>query len=57
MVTIYEAPDLSTGAAIEVAARAPGHLTAVKTTPLLSVEEGMEAMRKAGEATHRAPGR
>ena len=48
VVTIYEAPDPSTGAAIEVAARAPGHLTAAKTTALLSVEEGMEAMRKAG---------
>jgi uncharacterized protein with GYD domain len=56
VVTIYEAPDPSTGAAIEVAARAPGHLTAAKTTALLSVEEGMEAMRKAGEAEHRRPG-
>ncbi len=56
VVTIYEAPDPSTAAAIEVAARAPGHLTAVKTTALLSAEEGMEAMRKAGEATHRRPG-
>ena len=56
VVVIFEAPDESTGAAIEMAARAPGHLTAVKTTPLLSVEEGMEAMRKAGQAEHRAPG-
>ena len=57
VVVIYEAPDQSTAAAIEVAARAPGHLTAVKTTALLSAEEGTEAMRKAGEAEHRAPGR
>jgi len=56
VVVIYEAPDQSTAAAIEVAARAPGHLSAVKTTALLSAEEGLEAMRKAGEATHRAPG-
>lgn len=56
VVVIYEAPDQSTAAAIEVAARVPGHLTAVKTTVLLSAEEGLEAMRKAGEATHRAPG-
>ena len=55
-MTIYEAPDPSTAAAIEVAARAPGHLTAVKTTALLRAEEGMEAMRKAGEAEHRRPG-
>jgi uncharacterized protein with GYD domain len=57
VVVIYEAPDQSTAAAIEVAARAPGHLSAVKTTALLSAEEGLEAMRKAGEAEHRAPGR
>ena len=56
VVVIYEAPDPSTAVAIEVAANAPGHLSAVKTTVLLSVEEGMEAMRKAGEAEHRAPG-
>ena len=56
VVVIYEAPDQSTAAAIEVAANAPGHLSAVKTIPLLSAEEGLEAMRKAGEATHRAPG-
>src|SRR5918994_4069580 len=56
VVVIYEAPDESTAAAIEVAARAPGHLTTVKTTALLSAEEGLEAMRKAGEAEHRRPG-
>jgi uncharacterized protein with GYD domain len=56
VVVIYEAPDPSTAAAIEVAASAPGHLTAVKTTALLSVEEGLAAMRKAGEAEHRRPG-
>jgi uncharacterized protein with GYD domain len=56
VVVIYEAPDPSTATAIEVAARPPGHLSAVKTTALLSAEEGMEAMRKAGEAEHRRPG-
>ena len=56
VVVIYEAPDPSTAAAIEVAARVPGHLTTVKTTALLSAEEGLEAMRKAGEAEHIRPG-
>ena len=56
VVVIYEAPDQSTAAAIEIAARAPGHLTAVKTTALLSAKEGMEAMRTAGRAEHRRPG-
>ena len=56
LVVIYEAPDESTAAAIVMAAISPGHLSSVKTTVLLSAEEGMEAMRKAGEATYRAPG-
>ena len=56
LVVIYEAPDESTAAAIVLAAVSPGHLSSVKTTVLLSAEEGMEAMRKAGEATYRAPG-
>ena len=56
VLVIYEAPDESTAAAIVLAAISPGHLSSVKTTVLLSAEEGMEAMRKAGEATFRAPG-
>src|SRR5215213_10302605 len=40
VLVIYEAPDQSTAAA----------------TVLLSAEEGMQAIRKAGEATYRAPG-
>jgi hypothetical protein len=49
-------PDESTAAAIVLTAVSPGHLSSVKATVLLSAEEGMEAMRKAGEATYRAPG-
>jgi uncharacterized protein with GYD domain len=56
VLVIYEAPDESTAAAIVMAAITPGHLSSVKTTGLLSAEEGMEAIRKAGEATYRAPG-
>ncbi len=56
LLVIYEAPDESTAAAIVLAATSPGHLSKVKTTVLLSAEEGMEAMRKAGGATYRAPG-
>ncbi len=55
-VVIYEAPDESTAAAIVMAAVSPGHLSKAKTTVLLSAEEGMEAMRKAGGATYQAPG-
>jgi uncharacterized protein with GYD domain len=56
VVVIYEAPDESTAAAIVLAAVSPGHLSRAETTVLLSAEEGVEAMRKAGEATYRAPG-
>ena len=55
-LVLYEAPDESTAASIVLAAASPGHLSSVKTTVLLSAEEGLEAMRKAGEATYRAPG-
>ena len=56
VVVIYEAPDESTAAAIVLAAFSPGHLSRINTTVLLSAEEGVEAMRKAGEATYRRPG-
>jgi uncharacterized protein with GYD domain len=52
---IYEAPDESTAAATVLAAISPGHVKAAKTTTLLSAEEGMEAMRKAGEQTYQRP--
>jgi uncharacterized protein with GYD domain len=54
-LVIYEAPDESTAAAIVLAAVSPGHISSVKTTVLLSAEEGVEAMRKAGGATYRRP--
>jgi uncharacterized protein with GYD domain len=56
VLVIIEAPDESTAAAIVLAAISPGHLSRVKTTVVLSAQEGVEAMRKAGEATYRAPG-
>ena len=56
VLVIYEAPEESTAAAIVLAAISPGHLSKAKTTVLLSAEEGLEAMRKAGETTYRAPG-
>jgi uncharacterized protein with GYD domain len=56
VLVIYEAPDERTAAAIVLAAISPGHLSRVKTTVVLSAQEGVEAMRKAGEAAYRAPG-
>ena len=55
-VFIGEAPDDVTAAAVVLAAVSPGHVKAVKTTRLLTVEEALEAMRKAGGATYRGPG-
>lgn len=55
-VVIFEAPDETTAAATILAAISPGHVKAIKTTTLLTAEQGMEAMRKAGAQTYRAPG-
>ena len=55
-VLVIEAPDEVTVAAAVLAAVAPGHVKAIKTVPLLTVEQAMEAMRKAGGVAYRAPG-
>jgi uncharacterized protein with GYD domain len=55
-VIIFEAPDDGTAAAGVLAAVTPGHIKAIKTTTLLSVEDAMDAMRKAGDVTFRKPG-
>ena len=55
-VIIFEAPDEGTAAAVVLAAVSPGHIKAIKTTTLLSVENAMEAMRKAGDVSFRRPG-
>ncbi len=55
-VIIFEAPDEGTAAAVLMAAITPGHIKALKTTGLLSAEQGVEAMRRAGETTFRRPG-
>jgi uncharacterized protein with GYD domain len=53
---ILQAPDNVTAAALSLAAAAGGSVRAVKTTPLMTMEEGMEAMRKAASAGYRPPG-
>ena len=55
-VVIVQMPDNVSAAAASLAAAAGGAVKSVKTTPLMSVEEGMQAMRKAGGAGYRAPG-
>ncbi len=56
-VALYEAPDDMTATAISMAAVSPGHLKASHTTKLFTVEETMEAMRKAGSISFQGPAR
>ena len=48
-------PDSVSAAAISMAIAAGGAIN-LKTTPLLSSEEGIEALKKAGQAGYRPPG-
>jgi uncharacterized protein with GYD domain len=57
VIGIMEMPDLVSAAAFSLAAAAGGALKAIKTTPLLTIEEGLEAMQKAAGAGYRPPGR
>ena len=47
LVVIVQAPDNINAAAFSLVASAGGAVKAFKTTPLLTVEEGMAAMKKA----------
>src|SRR5918992_1844396 len=54
-LVIYEAPDEATAAAILFTVISPGHLKATKTTVLMSVEDTLEAMRKANAEAYPGP--
>jgi len=56
-IAFYEAPDDTAATAITMAAVSAGHLKASHTTKLFTVEETMEAMRKAGSLTFQGPSR
>ncbi len=47
IVFIFEAPDVLAAGAVSVAGTAAGHISAIRTTQLLTAEESMEMMRKA----------
>ena len=57
VVVLVELPDDSAATALAMAAISPGHLKAYKTTKLFTVEETMEAMRKAGSLGFQGPSR
>jgi uncharacterized protein with GYD domain len=50
IVAIVEAPDNVSAAAFSLAVSAGGAVKALKTTPLMTIEEGLAAMRKGAEA-------
>jgi uncharacterized protein with GYD domain len=54
IAVVVDMPDSVSAAAFAMAVSAGGSCKAVKTTPLLSVQEGLEAMKKAGESGYRA---
>jgi len=55
IVAIIEFPDNQSAAAFSLAAQAGGAVKAYKTTPLMAIDEGLGAMRKAAQAGYRPP--
>ena len=53
---LFEAPDDVSMAAVALAIGAGGALSSIETTVLLTVEETMDALQKAGQVQYRAPG-
>ena len=56
VVAILQFPDNASAGAFSVAASAGGAVKAIKITPLMTIDEGMDMMRKASGAGYRAPG-
>jgi uncharacterized protein with GYD domain len=54
--TLWEAPDNVSMAAVALAIGAGGALSPLETTVLLTVEETMDAMRRAEQVRYRPPG-
>jgi len=54
--SVWEAPDNASMAATAIAISAGGALRSFETTPLLTVEETIAALEKAGSISYRAPG-
>ncbi len=54
--TLWEAPDNVSMAAVALAITGGGALSSLETTVLLTVDETMDALRKAEQVQYRAPG-
>ncbi len=57
VVALIEMPTAIDAAAFSLAAAAGGAVRSIKTTPLLTAAEGMEAMKKAAKSGYKAPSR
>ena len=55
LVAIVSMPDDVSAAAFSIAASAGGSIKAIKTTPLMTIREGMTAMRKAKRSAYEPP--
>jgi uncharacterized protein with GYD domain len=55
IVSIIEMPSNVEAAAFSLAAAAGGAVRTIKTTPLMTTAEGIEAMKKAAKSGYKAP--
>src|SRR4051812_16398570 len=55
-VNLWEAPDNVSMAAVALAIGGGGALSSIETTPLLTVEETLDALTRAQNVGYRAPG-
>lgn len=55
LIAIVSMPDNVSAAAFSVAAAAGGAVRTIRTTPLMTTSEGVEAMKKAGASSYRPP--
>jgi uncharacterized protein with GYD domain len=55
LMLIVDMPDNASAAALSIAASAGGALRHVRTSPLMTLEEGVSAMQKASTSSYEAP--
>ena len=55
LIAVVEMPGNVEAAAFSLAAAAGGAVRSIKTTPLLSTAEGLEALKKAGKSGYKSP--
>ncbi len=56
IMVIAEFPDSVSAAALSVTVQAGGAFKSAKTTPLMTIEDGIEVMRKASGSGYQPPG-